>query len=663
MDAAGIGIWSLAPKSSMLFLDDTSRALTGCQLTGWFGFTELMHFIDPQDYPLLREAIDAVLLSASAKRLEYTFRTRQLTDGQYRWLRMSGQPRSVDDNALHIVVSQIDMMSGQPRSVDDSPLLGGIMQDVTAETIRMRFKRSELGRQTTFLQNALTIAELGTFEVDLETATARYSDNVAGWFRLPANVALHADTFARIHPQDRTMVEQTIAQSLASKEQCRHDVIYRINGSGTGDFLYLRSIGQVLYQDDKPAKIIGIIQNVTAETLATQQVRQAQSALEDAIELAALSTWTLAINEGTVSYSQRFMDWLGFSEATRPLDEAYNPLPEPYRQTVAAALKATWQPGSNGRYDNEHPVINRLTGQIRIIRAQAQVIYDAAGKPLRLEGIAQDITEHRQLQQELERQVNERTVRLDNLIRELRESNRNLEQFAYVAGHDLQEPLRKIKSFGDLLKDRYAFQLGDGVTFIDRMQAAAIRMSGLISDLLTYSKVTSRKETATHVSLNQVLGAVLDNLELTLQETDAVLHADPLPQVWGDRFQFGQLFQNLISNALKFRRTDIRPEIRITCREVSAAGLTLPAAMPLPASGYYCIEVSDNGIGFDEKNADRIFQMFQRLHGKNQYAGTGIGLATCQRVVANHGGIIKATGMPGKGAVFTVFLPKEESAG
>lgn len=247
---------------------------------------------------------------------------------------------------------------------------------------------------------------------------------------------------------------------------------------------------------------------------------------------------------------------------------------------------------------------------------------------------------------------------LENSIADLRRSNANLEQFAYVASHDLQEPLRKIQSFGDVLQTQFGQQLGgEGTTLIGRMQTAANRMSGLIRDLLAYSRLTSRGEATETVSLQAVLLQVLDDLDWSIQETGAVIHTGYLPTICGDERQLRQLLQNLLSNAIKFRPANGHPVINIASQRLAAADL--PADVkPLRQAGYYeSITLKDNGIGFDQKYADRIFQVFQRLHGRSQYEGTGIGLAIVQKVVDNHGGAVTVSSEPGQGATFAIYLP------
>ncbi|RRB06458.1 sensor histidine kinase [Larkinella rosea] len=255
-----------------------------------------------------------------------------------------------------------------------------------------------------------------------------------------------------------------------------------------------------------------------------------------------------------------------------------------------------------------------------------------------------DFTRLRQLQ-----------LQLENKIDELKRSNDSLQQFAYVASHDLQEPLRKIQQFSGLLKRSYGRAPDSGADYLERMQLAAERMSVLINDLLTFARIDTQKPNKQPVFLSAVVAQCLVDLELLVAETGAVIEVGTLPVVLGDRLQLDQLFGNLLSNALKFRRQGHPPVISATARQVEA----LPADVEVrrEASAYHLIEVRDNGIGFDDKYTDRIFQVFQRLHNRSQYPGTGIGLAICEKVVANHGGAITAISEPGQGATFQVFLP------
>lgn len=238
---------------------------------------------------------------------------------------------------------------------------------------------------------------------------------------------------------------------------------------------------------------------------------------------------------------------------------------------------------------------------------------------------------------------------------QLARSNKELQEFAYVASHDLQEPLRKIEAFGDRLVKKHGESLPDeGKVFVERMQNASFRMRELINDLLGYSRVTTNAKPFEKVSLCHVIEGVKSDLQIQLQETGGEIGFDELPTLDADPIQMRQLFQNLISNALKFRKPDIKPVINISAEDHSVKSTSKGEVR------YWRIKLADNGIGFDNQYKDQIFTIFQRLHGRLEYGGTGIGLATCRKIVERHNGVIDADGTPDVGATFIIDLPVEQ---
>jgi light-regulated signal transduction histidine kinase (bacteriophytochrome) len=236
--------------------------------------------------------------------------------------------------------------------------------------------------------------------------------------------------------------------------------------------------------------------------------------------------------------------------------------------------------------------------------------------------------------------------------------NANLQQFAYVASHDLQEPLRKIQQFGNLLRLTYPDALGEqGADWLGRMESAAARMSILIRDLLAYSRLTVPVDVVVEQPLNAIVTDVLGVLDLPIRETGAVVDVADLGMVPADASQLGQVFQNLIGNALKFVKPGVPPRITVSRRNLRRADLPRLFQSATTHRHFCALRVTDNGIGFDAQQAERIFGTFQRLHGKNQYPGTGIGLAIVKRVVENHRGFVTAKSQPGEGATFTIYLP------
>lgn len=248
--------------------------------------------------------------------------------------------------------------------------------------------------------------------------------------------------------------------------------------------------------------------------------------------------------------------------------------------------------------------------------------------------------------------------KLRDQIRLLDDSNKELEQFAYVASHDLQEPLRKITAFSDLLNEQYTDQLaGDGNLYLTRITAAAVRMRRLITDLLEYSRAgrIDLEKTKT-VRLSKVISELLEDFEIAIKDKSAKISLGKLPKVKGTDTEYRQVFQNLISNSLKFSKPSVKPEITITSEKASREFVGKFPTLDKDGD-YHWIKVSDNGIGFEKEHADRIFSIFQRLHGKKEYEGTGIGLSIARKIIEKNGGILFADSSPGNGSVFSIILP------
>lgn len=255
----------------------------------------------------------------------------------------------------------------------------------------------------------------------------------------------------------------------------------------------------------------------------------------------------------------------------------------------------------------------------------------------------------------LEDRVRERTSELSVLNVELERSNRELQDFAFVASHDLQEPLRKIQAFSDRLRTVQGPKFDDqGRDYLDRMSGAAERMHTLINDLLSYSRVTTKAQPFEPTDLNKVIDGVMGDLETSVEESGGTVTIGKLPTIDADAVQMRQLFQNLIANALKFAKDDERPVVNVSGEVFRGE---VPSIGRSTAENLLRISVADNGIGFDEKYLDRIFTPFQRLHGRNEYQGTGIGLAVCRKIVERHGGSLTAESTPGKGSTFIIILP------
>lgn len=258
-----------------------------------------------------------------------------------------------------------------------------------------------------------------------------------------------------------------------------------------------------------------------------------------------------------------------------------------------------------------------------------------------------DCTSVRQSQQQLEQ-----------TIKALERSNASLADFAHAASHDMKEPLRKVLTFIDRLKSTLGARMSENeTTLFSRIEVAAERMQLLVDDLLEFSHVSEKPREMEMVDLNEKVQKVLSDLELSIEEKGAKVIVDPLPTIRGNKRQLQQLFQNLVSNALKYSKPDVQPQITINARLLHGSEAPVPLLPAHQDIDFHLIEISDNGIGFEQQYAGRIFEMFQRLHGRAEYSGTGVGLSIARKVVENHNGYIWAEGRPGEGASFKILFP------
>ena len=463
-----------------------------------------------------------------------------------------------------------------------------------------------------------------------------------------------------IHPDDQDRVLKSI-----------HDVIdygganwsdaYRFRRAD-GTYAYMLDRGYTIHRDGKAVRMVGSMVDLTNQKKVEEELLLQNQVLKDLVRQFEFVTdfmpqmvWATHADGSHDFFNRQWYEFTGltFEESK---DEGWVAVlhPDDWIRT-----QQIWQHSlSTGNpYQIEYR-LRRHDGIYHWFLGRALPLLNEKGAIVKWFGTCTDIDDQKNQARNLEQIVSQRTAQLLAANQDLQRSNSNLQQFAYVASHDLQEPLRKIQSFGDLLKNDYSAELGAGVDYLERMQAAARRMSILIKDLLTFSRISTRQDASAAVSLTQIISTTLADLELSIQETGAIIDMGPLPTVQGDASQLGQLFQNLLSNALKFRRPNVSPVIRIRAQSITVVDLPSTIQPGRPASAYHRIDIADNGIGFEPKYLDRIFQVFQRLHGKSEFAGTGIGLAICEKVAINHGGAITATSQPGKGATFSIFLPQ-----
>lgn len=301
------------------------------------------------------------------------------------------------------------------------------------------------------------------------------------------------------------------------------------------------------------------------------------------------------------------------------------------------------QEGFNTEVINYHK-----TGREYWIAIEVRPVFDQNKTLTNFIAIETDITDRKNAEKVLQQSRDE----LAAYAKELERSNRELQDFAYISSHDLQEPLRKIQAFGSRIESKYSDVLDErGIDYIQRVQNAANRMQTLINDLLDFSRITTKAQVFRDVNLDKSLNGVLSDLEILIKETNADILSSNLPAIDAEPLHMRQLFQNIISNAIKFRHPDRAPIVKIESEIVQNAN-----------GDVVMIEISDNGIGFNQKYAEKIFTIFQRLHEKHEYEGTGIGLAVCRRIVEHHNGTITVNSIEDVGTTFIIKLPIKQLA-
>ncbi len=526
-----------------------------------------------------------------------------------------------------------------PVDIEVVSLLG----DFSWEIIERKRVEEALARSEERYALALRAAEAGSWDWDIRTDALHWSEQIEPLFGFERGA--FAGTFEAflecVHPDDRQVLLDAVAACLDDDEDyaIEHRIIWP-----DGTVHWVSETGDVVRDDTgAPVRMLGVVQDITSRKRAEQEVVRQRDMLATTLESLTHPFFVLNAEDYTIEMANSAsmsdevlspgLTCYGLThKGDRPCGSVEHPCP---LETVKAS-------GKPAQVEHVHYAVD---GSPRYVEVHGYPIIDESGRVVRMIEYTLDVTERRKAQKDLA----EKTAALAR-------SNAELEEFAYIASHDLQEPLRKVQAFGDRLQSRYGDRLdARGRDYLGRMQNAASRMRALIDDLLTYSRVTTKANPFEPVDLNVVADGVVADLVVRIEETGGGVDVGPLPTVHADRVQMRRLLQNLIGNALKFHREDEPPMVRVYAEMLDAEDD--PVFEDAGSEGACRIFVADNGIGFDMAYVKQVFAPFQRLHGRVEYEGTGMGLAICRKIVARHGGDITAQSEPGQGTTFIINLP------
>lgn len=573
------------------------------------------------------------------------------------WYEMSGV-KTQDGNMVITCADVTEKKDAEDRLRRNYNELVQARESLRTLNSDLEYKVLERTRELTMSEERFRLVSKATndtvWDWNLTNNTVWWSDNfytTYGYQKEGAN----SRTFwqENIHPEDRERVKNSITRAINTK-QSQWTEGYRMRREN-GSYAFVLDRGYLLVDEyATPYRMLGSLMDVTN---LRQAERQAVVNREEKLFLAEsipLILWTAEpdgyvnfVNEQFIAYTGKSLEELqeqGWGSVIHT-DEI-----KAWKNSLERAVKHkedfTMEMRLSDQAGNYHWFLHRT-----------RVQKNADGKSTALVGTSTDIHEQKMAAEIMEQRIEERTLALKRVNEDLESSNAELQQYAFVASHDLKEPLRKIHMFGNMLKDRYQDSMEDKARdYLSRIIGSSARMASLIDDLLRFSRL-SQVSFFEQADLKVIINEILSDLEILIQEKNARVTVSSLPVIEAVPGQLRQVFQNLLSNAFKFSRKDIQPVISITATRIKEKKFDSPQEADGP---FVCISITDNGIGFDEKYLDKIFVLFQRLHTKDKYEGTGIGLAVTRKIIDKHNGLITAHSREKEGATFNIILPVKQ---
>jgi PAS domain S-box-containing protein len=625
-EIAGLGTfeWHLAGGQSRY----TPQVMKIFEMPQSSNLPEFMEYVHPSDREKLRLAIEGALKGQGQYDCEYRYRR-------------NGKEKVI-------------WSKGVVTFKENTPLvMKGTVMDITDR----HYMLQTLKRNEELYKQAQKLTHIGNWTWDLGTNEVKFSDELYRIYGLEIGEPMDAIRFfSFVHNDDKEKVLELLNHSKETHQS--HTVDYRLVRKDGSIRIMRRNAEVLLNEKGVPYKMVGTGQDITTEVELNREIREREENFSHLIKNAPDGIIVIDEQSKINLWNEKATDIFGWESS----------------EVIGKDLTSTIVP--LGQHEAHKKGMEHFlnTGESRILNKTIEVVARTKeNKELQISltisqstqngrsvfvAFIRDISNQKRIKSELEQKKNELAelnLSLEQKNIELERSNKELTSFSYVASHDLQEPIRKIKTFINLLIEKENKLTSEGKEIFERIVTSANRMQKLIDDLLSFSRTQTYESTVVKVDLNTVLSEVKNVYAEAIHEKRLSIEADDMPTVKGISFQLQQLFENIISNSIKYRKKGKKAEVIITCEKMNMN--EFPFFNVKDVENFYKISFKDNGIGFDQKYADKIFEIFQRLHGKNEYSGTGIGLSICKRIVENHNGFITAQSVLNSGATFEVYLP------
>ncbi len=573
--------------------------------------------------PLTKNEFPINIVKQTGKEHELLIRRVFKETGEVNWFLNKVTPLLDDDGNIQFILS---------TSTDYTAL----------KQATEKIKESEERYATTVMAS-----DLGLWDYDVINKIAIASGGMAEIYGLSSNLEYNlTQVFESIHPDDKPVQEEFYNSLSEGKILSSFETEYRIIQKKSGEVKWIRAKGKAFFdKNGKLYRTVGTVADITIQRNAGEKLKESESRFRTLAETIPQLVWITDHNGQQEYASRRWKEYSGIEPAD---EQSWNEIVHPADQMIIAR---EWKKSIvSGNFYKAEVRLKNKEGVFRWHFVQGEPINDTEGNIVKWIGAFTDIHDQKTLTEKLENLVNERT-------RELQRSNEDLQQFAHVASHDLKEPVRKVMTFGNRLKEEFGQQLPSKAnTYLSKIEGSAIRMYSMIDGVLLYSSLDAMEQTKELIDLNELIQNIVTDLEVVVEEKAAQIKFSKLPEIEGSQILIYQLFYNLMNNALKFTSPGTPPVIELTADTVSSNDV--PSDGIAHTNEYYKLTLRDNGIGFTNDMADKIFGTFTRLHAKDKYEGTGLGLALCRKIVERHKGKIYAEGNEGEGAAFHIFLPK-----